>query len=120
MLFEDKNGSLWVRDLQSRNGTFADGKKISMTILKAGDDFQIGTTVIEVVEFVHAPAVSMGAERDEEKTHGGECKKASETTYSPEATGIVNSWPEAFFCVPKEKQERLLKPLKLTLKYRKS
>ena len=35
-------GKLWIRDLDSRNGTFVNGEKIDEVELKAGDNIQIG------------------------------------------------------------------------------
>lgn len=44
-----KRGSdVWVEDLESRNGTFVNGKAITKAVrLKAGDHVQFGSTVVE-------------------------------------------------------------------------
>jgi hypothetical protein len=44
----DRDGSLWVEDLGSTNGTFLNGKQVSQpTKLRKGDRVQVGETVLE-------------------------------------------------------------------------
>lgn len=44
-----RDGSLWIEDVGSRNGTLVNGKRIEQpTRLKRGDRIQVGQTVLEV------------------------------------------------------------------------
>jgi hypothetical protein len=44
----DRDGSLWIEDLGSTNGTFLNGKQVSQpTKLRKGDRVQVGETVLQ-------------------------------------------------------------------------
>lgn len=43
-----RNNNLYIRDLGSSNGTFVDGEKIELTILKVGSKIRLGGTQLQV------------------------------------------------------------------------
>jgi len=47
-LIEWREGSLYLTDLQSRNGTLVNGIRISQQCLKVGDKIQIGENILQV------------------------------------------------------------------------
>ncbi len=51
ILYEDSSGDLRVKDLNSKNGTMVNQRKIEDASLKVGDRVEIGATIIEIVEF---------------------------------------------------------------------
>lgn len=47
--FQNREGALWIVDLNSTNGTFVNGQKVSgEKKLRSGDRVQLGSTVMEV------------------------------------------------------------------------
>lgn len=47
--FQNREGALWIVDLNSTNGTFVNGQKVSEEKkLRSGDRVQLGSTVMEV------------------------------------------------------------------------
>lgn len=55
-LIQDDNGNISVVDLNSTNGTYVNGKRISAEIhLKAGDELRIGDTVLPWRDYFNAP-----------------------------------------------------------------
>ncbi len=50
IIYETMDGRILIRDLQSRNGTFLNGGKISQCVLKIGDTLSIGKLHIHVVD----------------------------------------------------------------------
>ncbi len=56
---EVKEDSMWVRDLDSSNGTFVDDVPAKeLTELRKGQKLRLGEVVLEVVEACSAPAKS--------------------------------------------------------------
>ncbi len=45
-----ENGLLFIKDLDSRNGIFVNGKEVQRSILRRGDNIIIGDSVLEVVQ----------------------------------------------------------------------
>ena len=43
-----ENGKLYIRDLESKNGTYLNGKRIVKEELKDGDVIRVGDTTIKV------------------------------------------------------------------------
>jgi pSer/pThr/pTyr-binding forkhead associated (FHA) protein len=47
--FQHREGALWIVDLNSTNGTFVNGQKVTgEKNLRSGDRVQLGSTVMEV------------------------------------------------------------------------
>lgn len=44
----EEEGEIWLRDLNSTNGTFVNGKRIALTRLNENDTVQFGTTVFQI------------------------------------------------------------------------
>ena len=74
------DGTVWLRDLDSSNGTYLRGKKIRETQITAGTEIRIGQTNIIILS-IETPA--------EEET-------------SPRAD-LITAWPEYFECLPQNK-----------------
>ena len=55
-LFELRDGSLWVTDLASANGTEVNGESVTEKELKLGDRVSAGDSVVEVVEVGAGPS----------------------------------------------------------------
>jgi CheY-like chemotaxis protein len=53
-----RGGELVVRDLQSTNGTFVDGKKISEAVVKSGQTFRLGEVELRFETSAEQPATS--------------------------------------------------------------
>lgn len=51
ILYEDSSGDLRVKDLNSKNGTQLNGRRVEESGVKTGDRIEIGTTILEVLEF---------------------------------------------------------------------
>lgn len=51
LFFPKKDGSLWVKDLQSSNGTFVNGVKVEEFRLRPGVSVRLGATELEVLSF---------------------------------------------------------------------
>jgi len=47
-LLERKGDRIWIRDLESANGTFLNGEPITAAFLKDGDSLQVGLTAFDV------------------------------------------------------------------------
>ena len=45
-----ENGSIYLQDLGSTNGTFVNGEKIAKTVVNRGDRILVGTSIMKVVE----------------------------------------------------------------------
>ncbi len=48
LIVQKEDGSFFLRDLESSNGTFVDGEKIKQTVLDPGDTFRVGDTEINI------------------------------------------------------------------------
>ena len=69
--FLDENGAIVVEDLGSSNGTFVNGERISAPVeLGAGDEVQVGGTVLEV-QGADAATALMGAGAPVTEQHSG-------------------------------------------------
>src|SRR5690349_747236 len=70
---EERGGVLVVTDLNSSNGTFVNGTRISSPqTLRAGDTVQVGTTVLRVVESQNSAAtVPTGYEQPTPGSYSG-------------------------------------------------
>jgi len=55
---QQPDGRVWIRDLESVNGTEVNGERIESTEITPGDELTIGNTVFEVIEEVSAPPPS--------------------------------------------------------------
>lgn len=52
---EIKNGQLHVNDLDSSNGTFVNGERVSSTVVKPGDKIKLDVVTFEVIGPTHDP-----------------------------------------------------------------
>jgi pSer/pThr/pTyr-binding forkhead associated (FHA) protein len=48
--FRQENGKLWLKDHDSRNGTFVNDKQVSEATIAIGDEIRLGRVVLEVVD----------------------------------------------------------------------
>lgn len=51
MFYCDEDGRLWLKDLESRNGTFIDGRRIETEPVYPGSRVRVGQTEFEIKEF---------------------------------------------------------------------
>jgi pSer/pThr/pTyr-binding forkhead associated (FHA) protein len=51
----DEQGTVWIKDLQTKYGTLINNKRISTSQLKPGDHLQIGFTTIDWEKYVPQP-----------------------------------------------------------------
>ena len=81
-----KNGQVVLRDLESRNGVFLNGKKVKQAILEAGNLLHIGSFDIRILNIAQSGRVSSQVQP---KTD----------------LAAFNTWPENFRCLPKSSQQ---------------
>jgi DNA-binding CsgD family transcriptional regulator len=48
--FREEGGCLWLKDRDSRNGSFVNDKPVTETAIKVGDEVRLGRVVLEVVD----------------------------------------------------------------------
>lgn len=109
ILFEEADGSLWIRDLESSNGTYLEDERIEKSPLKIGDEFRVGTTRLEVLSFHPTDATrergSAYTVRDNVLPKSVPHREAEEEqTSTQQILKVVSRWPDNMACVPKEKQ----------------
>lgn len=51
LLYQGMDGRLRLRDLESTNGTFINGRRVSDSSVSVGDEIRVGRTVLSVFEF---------------------------------------------------------------------
>lgn len=76
LLFAGHDGSIWIKDMGSRNGTRVNGKKAQLSIVKRGDTIQAGEAVIRVLE----------------------CASESDLI-------MAEDWKQNYLCLPKDLQK---------------
>lgn len=76
------NGKLLVKDLLSANGTFVNGRRISVAAIGPGDQIRVGDTVLSF-----------------------EGRKTKKVEVSPTDNTIVHGSAALFQCLPKEVQD---------------
>jgi pSer/pThr/pTyr-binding forkhead associated (FHA) protein len=89
LLFEDYEGRLQLKDLQSTNGSFVNGERVQARQLKIGDEIRIGKVFISVLDFGQAPPRVETAEIFQSKTPAtqGDVIENNEPTQTK--TGVV-------------------------------
>lgn len=125
LLFQGPDAQLWVRDLESTNGTFLNGKKISEATFKPGDELRVGKTVIRVLEYypvkVHGAASPAHAvdEHEVPKQQGQQRELTQEGTQARDTKllkrqppkkleGLINRWPDNLHAAPKDIQNKFV------------
>jgi len=110
-----QNGQVLVRDLNSRNGLFVNGRRVLERQLKVGDKLTLGSHQLTVTQIVAGAENAARPERDTERTvasevsqHGEEYRERQPTNPSLEEMkrAVMHGWPGAYACVPKEKQQQ--------------
>ena len=109
ILFEEADGSLWIRDLESSNGTYLEDERIEKSPLKVGDEFRIGTTRLEVLSYHPTDSTrergSTYTVRDNVIPKAASRKESEEEqTSTQQILKVVSRWPDNMACLPKEKQ----------------
>lgn len=110
LLFQGPDGRLWVRDLDSTNGTYVNEVKSVEKTLNVGDSVRVGRTTITITSFSPANEGSITearslsqAEEDIEPTFIG--KKKSHKV-DPEL--VVHRWPDNIKASPRNVQEKFV------------
>lgn len=86
-LIQTADGTLHLKDLASKNGTYVKGEKIRSKPIKPGDEFVVGDTIFTLVQHFSEGALS---ERE-----------------VAVIDSIVHHWPDMLSCLPKKKQEEV-------------
>lgn len=111
LLFEGPDSRLWLRDLESTNGTYVNGKRAIERAVAVGDSIRIGVSTIVVTEFTPARDNSLTQPNIPKSTPGPE---KEETTFVGKRKkhvvdpGLVNRWPDNMMAAPRNFQEKFL------------
>jgi pSer/pThr/pTyr-binding forkhead associated (FHA) protein len=82
LVVETPDKGLWLKDLNSTNGTKVNGKKVAETGLKVGDEIRIGETVLRITHY-------------EGTGERGSITKVEESA-------VLKGWPDGFRALPKK------------------
>jgi len=98
-----KDGSLWVRDLKSTNGTFINGTRVTQAKLQESDIISFGTLSFKVKSVIrNANSVPRTSKMQELRTY------ANAKTQEMEPLPLVlHGWPAQRFCIPTKDEIRL-------------
>lgn len=107
ILYEGFDGSLQIKDLQSTNGTFVNGKKMRETTLHVGDEVKLGRTYLVVLDYTKAALTKTIADSSRKRSDRKKEIEQSLTTTIQEK-GAVSSWPEHLLCLPPDVQKQFV------------
>lgn len=100
LLFQSPSNTLCLKDSNSSNGTFLNGKKVEAADLNAGDQLKIGDTLITIV------ACDMGVASTEatntDSTQAIEMKNLKKG--KPQDKLFLEQWPDNLRALPEKKK----------------
>ena len=115
LLFQGPDSRLWLRDLESTNGTFVMDHRVAERQLTVGDKVRVGKTILHIIEFIPAVEGSltmakMRGEDEDEETTVGEKKNLTrpDKKFIKKDENLVNSWPENMLASPKTVQDQFV------------
>lgn len=97
LFYVDRDGGLRIKDLESTNGTYLNGRRIRDAGLRAGDEIRVGQAAIVVVV---AEADAGSAPPPTESWERINWTQDDTLTLQEAA----QQWPAQFLCQPKERQ----------------
>ncbi len=110
LLFQGPDGRLWVRDLDSTNGTYVNEVKFVEKALNVGDSVRVGRTTITISSFSPSKEGSITEARslgeDEEADEPTFIGKKKSHKVDPEL--VVHRWPDNLKASPRNVQEKFI------------
>lgn len=107
ILYEGLDGSLRIKDLQSTNGTFVNGKKITETQLHVEDEVKLGRTYLIVLDYTKA-ALTKTVDVPFRKRSDRKKKIEQSVSTTIRDKDAVSSWPEHLLCLPPDVQKQFV------------
>ena len=99
IFYQGPDSKLWMKDLESTNGTQINGKRTSECVLYIGDEIKIGKSKLVILDF--RPSVEKATVTVAHNSHSVE--------EVDEKTGeLVTQWPQAMFAAPKTVQTKFV------------
>lgn len=110
LLFQGPDGRLWVRDLDSTNGTYVNEVRAVEKTLNVGDSVRVGRTTITIAAFSPAKegsiteAKSLGSQPEQdEPTFIGKRR-----SHKVDPDLVVHQWPDNIKASPRNVQEKFV------------
>lgn len=125
IFFQGSDSRLWIRDLESTNGTFLNGQRIDESPVNLGDEIKVGKTTIVVLEFLAVEQIQALAGTPKTGRGGVPAQAGSPAEPTQEGTavralveikkkhiaqesGLLNRWPDNLRAAPKDVQNKFV------------
>jgi len=111
LFFEGPGSKLWIRDLDSTNGTFVNGQRVVEKVLGVGDRVRVGKIEIEIASFkasreeTMTQAIISPDHREESGTNTFVGPSGGDES---DAGVVLHSWPENLLASPPSVQEKFI------------
>lgn len=116
VIFQAHDGKLMLKDFESTNGTFLNGKRCEEAEVKVGDELRIGKTILTLTKYqpidLVVPPLPQNRTMTATKTQAGTPAQpvitVEEETEQTKSGEIVRGWPHGYTAMPKEKAGKFI------------
>jgi len=111
VIYEAFDGDLRIKDLNSRNGTLINGRRVTDASLHVEDEIRVGKTQLNILDYESTSQTDLPdrVKRLMESADKRPAKPDTQTSTHIKKVGVLHRWPDNIFSLPKERQDKFKK-----------